>query len=211
MKRTLILLSLSMLTTFSVGADAVTQKKSEVKKDVAKKAVKQVAKSSKGVVLAPEEAPIVFIPKKAKVIKGSGASCRADKVFVEKDVNLMWQDKRYMDSEVGAYKRNYSAGKAGNHGHAVSYCRSLNYAGYMDWRLPTSDELSYIHEKEGSKFSYLADGDYWTSTPTAENRYNVVFPVDAMRYARAVSESNYIRCVRCIGSEYYSPGSKIIR
>jgi len=124
--------------------------------------------------------------------------CKANKIYIEKDAHLMWQDQAYTDAEDGAYKRNYSLAKAGTWTHAMHYCNRLNYAGYTDWRLPTSDELIHMHRHEGELFSYFRDGDFWTSTPSTDSRYYVVFPADAYQYKRNKKESNYIRCVRCI-------------
>ena len=127
--------------------------------------------------------------------------CKENKIYIEKDVQLMWQDQVYTEAENGAYKRSKSIGKAGNHWHAVSYCARLNYAGYSDWRLPTSDELTHVHEHEGQVFSYFRDSDFWSSTPSVEGKYYVVFPADAMPYARIRSQSNFIRCVRCTAND----------
>ncbi|MBD3789241.1 MAG: DUF1566 domain-containing protein [Campylobacterales bacterium] len=136
-------------------------------------------------------------PKMAEMVEVP-ASCKADNVYVEEDAGLMWQDQQYTDAEDGAFKNEGSVGKAGKWGHAVNYCRALNYAGYSDWRLPTEDELIHVHEKEGQVFSYFRDNDFWTSTPTVDRKYYVVFPADAHPYAREASQSNYIRCVRCV-------------
>ena len=127
--------------------------------------------------------------------------CKENKVYIEQDANLMWQDQAYVDAEDGAFKRNHSVAKAGKWNHAVNYCRRLNYAGYSDWRLPTSDELVHVHRKQGQVFSYYRDNDFWSSTPTTDSRYYVVYPADAYPYKRYKRESNYIRCVRCMGDE----------
>jgi len=126
--------------------------------------------------------------------------CKENKVYVEKDALLMWQDQAYVDAEDGAYKRNHSVAKAGTWNHSMNYCRSLRYGGYSDWRLPTSDELVNVHRKEGQVFSYYRDNDFWTSTPATDVRYYVVFPADAYQYKRYKKETNYIRCVRCISA-----------
>jgi len=125
-------------------------------------------------------------------------SCTTNTVYVEKDAGLMWQDQKYVDAEDGAYKRNHSVAKTGTWGHAMNYCRSLNYEGYTDWRLPTSDELVNLHRKPGQVFTNYRDGDFWSSTPSTDVRYYVVLPADAYQYKRYKSESNYIRCVRCL-------------
>jgi len=124
-------------------------------------------------------------------------NCYSDEVYIEPDTQLMWQDQKYTDKEDGAYKRNRSYGKAGIWKHAMNYCKRLDYAGYTDWRLPTSDELLHVHRIPGQVFKYYRDGDFWSSTPTVGGKYNVVYPADAYQYQRKPSQSNYIRCVRC--------------
>jgi len=127
-----------------------------------------------------------------------GNPCQAETVYVDSDTNLMWQDAPYTDAEDGAYAREYSAGKAGNLRHAVDYCRRLSYAGYRDWRLPTVDELMAVHRIEGEVFKNFRDKDFWSTTPTSGGKYYVIYPADAYKYKRNKSQSNYIRCVRCI-------------
>ena len=136
---------------------------------------------------APEKAAIASIPN----------SCNTNKVYQDNDAKLMWQDAAYTDAEDAAYRREHSSGKAGSWQYAVNYCNALMYAGHSDWRLPTVDELSAVHEKAGQVFSHFRDTDFWTSTPTVRGKYYVVFPADAMRYKRNPGEVNYIRCVRC--------------
>jgi hypothetical protein len=126
------------------------------------------------------------------------SNCSPDEVYVEEDAQLMWQDQKYTDKEDGAYKRNHSFGKAGTWKHAMNYCKRLDYAGYTDWRLPTSDELAHVHRIPGEVFRYFRGDDFWSSTPTVENKYTVVYPADGYLYNRKPSQSNYIRCVRCI-------------
>lgn len=130
----------------------------------------------------------------------TNAPCKTNKVYIESDAKLMWQDQAYTDAEDGAYKREHSIAKAGTFGHAMNYCRALHYAGYSDWRLPTSEELTHMHDKQADNFTYSRDADFWSSTPTTENRYYVVYAVDAYPYKRKASESNYVRCVRCLDS-----------
>jgi len=130
-----------------------------------------------------------------------GKPCKAHTFYVDSDTKLMWQDAPYTDAEDGAYARERSVGKAGNWRHAVDYCRRLDYAGYTDWRLPTADELQAIHHQDGELFVNFRDKDFWTSTPTTEGKYYVVYPADAYKYKRSPRQSNYIRCVRC-ASDY---------
>ena len=137
-------------------------------------------------------------PKLSAVAEIPAKACKTDKIYVEKDANLMWQDQAYTDAEDGAYKQKRSAGKAGKWKYAENYCRRLDYAGYADWRLPTSDELQHVHRIPGQVFVYFRGEDFWTSTPGAKGRYYVVYPADAYRYEHKTKRSNYIRCVRCL-------------
>ena len=123
--------------------------------------------------------------------------CSHEGVYVDRETDLMWQDAAYTDAEDGAVASNRTAGKAGSQPYAVRYCQRLDYAGYNDWRLPTADELMHMHRHPGQSFLHFRDKDFWTSTPTTEGRYYVVYPTDAYKYKRTKRETNYIRCVRC--------------
>ena len=125
-------------------------------------------------------------------------ACQVSKVYVDHEAKLMWQDQPYTDAEDGGFKQGYSVGKVGTHSHAIQYCRTLNYGGYGDWRVPTADELMQVHAPQHNPFTYHRGADFWTSTPAVANKYYVVFPADAMQYQRTADESNYVRCVRCL-------------
>jgi len=137
-------------------------------------------------------------PTLCKVAKIQGKTCNPNKIYLEKDVNLMWEDQVYTEVEAGAYTRHHSVNKVGTHRHAISYCQRLNYAGYTDWRLPTGDELIHVHGKWGQAFTYYSERDFWSSTPTEMGKYYAVYPADAHGYKRNPRQSNYIRCVRCM-------------
>ena len=124
--------------------------------------------------------------------------CQEAKLYIDYAQNLMWQDQPYTDGEDGGFKQGYSAGKVGTHSDAMRYCRVLNYGGYTDWRLPTADELIQVHAPQHNPFIYHRGADFWSSTPASANKYYVVYTADAMRYERSTSETNYIRCVRCL-------------
>lgn len=147
----------------------------------------------------------------APVAKISSKSCKENKVYIQQEAGLMWQDQAYTDAEDGAFARGNSIGKAGQHRYAMNYCRSLNYGGYSDWRLPTSDELISVHQPQYNPFVYHRGSDFWSSTPTTQNRYYVVYPADAMQYKRSPGESNYIRCVRCLGEGYIFSGTENVK
>ena len=145
------------------------------------------------------------------VVPIPSTSCKDKRIYIENDAKLIWQDQFYSTQEEGAYKRERSFGKAGTLAHAYRYCSTLTYANYSDWRVPSADELTHIHNKDNHPFVYNADSDFWTSTPTTENRYLVVFPADAQSYARSVKQSNYIRCVRCYTQKSIYKGSIIVK
>ncbi len=149
-------------------------------------------------------------PKLSAVVDISAQTCKADEVYIEEDANLMWQDQAYTDAEDGAYKQEYSSSKAGKWKHAENYCRRLDYSGYADWKLPTSDELQHVHRIPGQVFTYFRGRDFWTSTPASKGKYYVVYPVDAYRYEHKAKRSNYIRCVRCLNPGDTETGPAII-
>lgn len=144
-------------------------------------------------------------------ISSESKTCKDNKVYIQQEAGLMWQDQAYTDAEDGAVARGHSVAKAGNQRHAMNYCRSLNYGGYSDWRLPTADELASVHNPQENPFVYHRGSDFWTSTPTTENRYYVIYTADAMQYKRKQSESNYIRCVRCLEENYVFSRSETVK
>jgi hypothetical protein len=121
---------------------------------------------------------------------------KTDLVYLQRETQLIWQDQLYTDDEVAAFKREHASGKAGDYHHAKSYCENLDYAGKVDWRLPTAQELTNIYHNNPKVFTHNKANDFWSSTPATRDRYYVVYPVDAMRYARSARQSNYVRCVR---------------
>jgi hypothetical protein len=127
-----------------------------------------------------------------------GISDASDLVYKERTSQLLWQDEIYTEEETGAFKNEQSIQKAGNFSHAKQYCESLDYAGFLDWRLPSSEELMHVYYYNGKVFSNTRDNDFWSSSPATRDRYYIVFPSDSMRYARSPRQSNFIRCVRNI-------------
>ncbi len=130
--------------------------------------------------------------------KNADKSCKDDKVYVDYDENLMWQDASYGDAEDGAYKRNYSAGKAGKWKYAKNYCSSLFYGGYDDWRLPTIGEMVKVYDKKLG-FEHTIGTDFWSSTPSKGRTYWSLYAIiNGQPYAHESSDTQYIRCVRCL-------------
>ncbi len=116
-------------------------------------------------------------------------------VYIVRKKGLMWQDEKYFDEEEGAYKNGRSFGKAGDWNHAEMYCRSLDYAGYIDWRLPTVDELIDLHEYK-TKLRYSKAVDFWSSTPDKGINFWSVYTADGYSYSHKKSDFLYLRCVR---------------
>jgi len=80
---------------------------------------------------------------------------------------------------------------------ALVYCYTLAYAGKLDWRLPTSEDLKLIY-KNKDKFLYFASNYYWSSTTYAggsDSAWSVYFG-DGYQYYNAKDNSYYVRCVR---------------
>lgn len=96
-------------------------------------------------------------------IENCQSGCPDNSYYVDSKTNLMWEDTGFSDASDGAYKKDRSACKAGDLSHAKNYCATLNYAGYTDWRLPTSDELMEI-SKQSKVFKNNRGADFWTST-----------------------------------------------
>ncbi|EJF06843.1 Protein of unknown function (DUF1566) [Thiovulum sp. ES] len=83
-----------------------------------------------------------------------------EKVFIAKDNNLMWQNS-YHTSGSSFYIDNVYGRDAESFGEANSYCYSLEYAGYSDWRLPSMKEgVSLLTEYYGiyDKDTYIYYG-----------------------------------------------------
>ena len=116
-------------------------------------------------------------------------------IYIQRKEKLMWQDEKYMDDEEGAYQNHRSLGKAGNWNHAEMYCRSLDYAGYIDWRLPTVDELMNLHQYK-TQLQHSQAVDFWTSTPDKGINYWSVYTADGSAYSHKKNDFLYLRCVR---------------
>ena len=112
-------------------------------------------------------------------------------VVLDNNTGLMWQQTIPTD----AYKWD----------GAVSYCNSLSYAGYSDWRLPTPQELLTI--VDNSRYNPATDTTYFPNTPSGYfwSSSTYVYSTDYAWYVGFnggnVSNPNkthyyYVRCVR---------------
>ena len=105
---------------------------------------------------------------------------------------LQWQD----NSDAKSTQRDWDGAK--------SYCRSLNFAGYSDWRLPTIKELETIADysrypdayKKG--FKNFTSSYYWSSSPNvsgSSSAWSVYFEYgDSDSYDK--TDKYYVRCAR---------------
>ena len=78
---------------------------------------------------------------------------------------------------------------------AFEWVEAVDYAGFVDWRLPTKDELEDLYDTGRSYISYTSDF-YWSATEyNASNAYVVSFYNGAVHdYSKA--NTYYVRAVR---------------
>lgn len=87
----------------------------------------------------------------------------AKQVVIDTHKHLMWQD----DASVQITARDWNG--------AIEYCKSLNFAGFGDWRLPTRMELLSITDKKKlglsikNGFVNITENDYWSSSPNVSD------------------------------------------
>ena len=106
-------------------------------------------------------------------------------VVVDRNTGLMWQQTVPADQFVWYV--------------ALTYCDTLKYAGYSDWRLPTPRELLTIVKNDYIDETYFPDtqDDYFWSSPDAsmEDVAWIVHPRGNMMTVY-MDNSFYVRCVR---------------
>ncbi len=127
----------------------------------------------------------------------SHALNEADTNFVRDDLRSLVIDKEhgkmYTDGKPVA-KRSYK--------QAEQYCRSLKYAGFSDWRLPSKEEMvSLLNNKRRDvtvkqAFRNVLPEIYWTSTAASHGRIWYV-DFDLGRYSKRKPREDYrLLCVR---------------
>ncbi len=123
---------------------------------------------------------------------------------------LMWADDDAVNytRKKWVTQSNYDAGDDLNTSGdtASTYCDNLILGGYLDWRLPTIEELTYISDKTklnpaiDTVFQNVMSNYYWSSSTvidSSNDAWMVSFNSgdDAWNYK---SKSYYVRCVRVI-------------
>lgn len=87
---------------------------------------------------------------------------------------------------------------------AVITCDNLILNGYIDWKLPTLEQLQTLLDEKGKehflnkKFSYLEKGHYWSETSyvgDTKSYWYVDFKTGKVAYEDK-NIKNYIRCIR---------------
>ena len=89
----------------------------------------------------------------------------------------------------------------GNTTPAAAWCSGMNYGGYHDWFLPSTNELDYVLYKnstqKGGNLGGFQSSWYWSST---ENFVNVawyqLFSNGAQSFNLKSNPNGYVRCVR---------------
>lgn len=117
----------------------------------------------------------------------NATTVNGDIIVTDTEIGLVWQ-KTYVSKKTWQ--------------QALSYCESLTYAGYSDWRLPNKNELAslvnYRKYKPASDFPDMPSNFFWSSS-TKSDKSEVAWGVGF--YAGRVSDDYvgtyyYVRCVR---------------
>jgi len=118
---------------------------------------------------------------------------KSENIVIDKGNKLMWQD----NNEVTHYLETAVSAKV--------YCENIILNGYIDWRMPTINEMinildlnnkNTIHEK----FKYINPNIYITNTSFIEDD-SLLWAIDfktGLILKDSKVNSNYIRCIRDI-------------
>ncbi len=127
----------------------------------------------------------------------AGFSRTADKIVIDSNTTLQWQDNELENSET---EKSWEL--------AIDYCEDLVLGVYDDWRLPNIKELKSIIERtrvnpaidqDPAKFVWTASGNpYWSSTTFSSNHAYAwaVFFNNGNSGDVAKTAVRFVRCVR---------------
>ncbi len=117
----------------------------------------------------------------------TSSTIQGDVIVTDTETALMWQ-------------KTYVSGKTWQ--QALSYCESLTYAGYSDWRLPDKNELASLVNYEkynpASDFPDMPSQYFWSSSTYASNTSSAWIVSFGYGYVNGGNKTGsfYVRCVR---------------
>ncbi len=129
-----------------------------------------------GATLSPRER-LVSVPYALNVLPSTSATVNGDPTAASNEVvNTRWTKNFYANGDITMSDRDtglmwlYNANPCGatNWYAASTYCGSLTYAGYSDWRLPSRIELAsqlYVSEY----FINMQYAEYWSGTSAVDD------------------------------------------
>lgn len=114
-------------------------------------------------------------------------------------------DGTVTDANTGLMWQQGEAGSTMNWEGALTYCETLSFAGYSDWRLPNIKELESITDDslydpaiDTNYFPEAYASPYWSSTTYASDTsyawYVYFYSGSVSSYSK--SSTFYVRCVR---------------
>lgn len=125
-------------------------------------------------------------------------------VVIDTARNLMWQDQK--EVRVDSEQKRTEGGNVWNFHNAQTYCRDLDYGGFNDWFVPSSDQLKSATELRFKDDNYKStprafqnDGSwavkYWSSsTAPYRNTYGLSCERDSCR----LEKMELVLSVRCV-------------
>ena len=116
------------------------------------------------------------------------STVNGDEIVTDTATGLVWQ-------------KSYDSGRTWQ--EALSYCESLTYAGYSDWRLPDKNELAslvnYEKHNPASDFPDMPSQYFWSSSTCVyytHSAWSVSFNYGGVGINSSKTDSCYVRCVR---------------
>ena len=117
----------------------------------------------------------------------NSATVNGDVIVTDTETGLVWQ-------------KTYVSGKTWQ--KALSYCESLTYAGYSDWRLPNKNELASLVNYEkynpASDFPDMPSNYFWSSSTYLYSTSDAWYVYFGYGYVDSYSKTSGsdVRCVR---------------